>query len=128
MSVDLVIEIEKGREIASKVETALIWKILLPNVKKVEVCHHHKVEEVEVKVKKAREKVRAVVVDPEVEREIPNLAREAKAAEEAKIERDEVEAIPEVEASLGVSQTYVASETGESDESQLSSRVLIIYH
>lgn len=115
---------EKGREIASKVETALMWKILLPNVNKIEVCHHHKVEE--VKVKEAREKVRAVVVDPEVEREILNLAREAKAAEEAKIERDEVEAIPEVEASLGVSQTYVASETGESDESQLSSRVLII--
>jgi len=29
-----------------------MWKILLPNVKKVEVCHHHKVEEVEVKVLK----------------------------------------------------------------------------
>ena len=75
-------------------------KILLPNVKKIEVCHHHKVEE--VKVKEAREKVRVAVVDPEVEREILNLAREAKVAEEAKIERDEVEAIPEVEASLGV--------------------------
>lgn len=102
MLVDLAIEIETeiGREIASKVETGLMWKILLPNVRKIEVCHHHKVEE--VKVKEAREKVRAAVVDPEVEREILNLAREAKAAEEAKIERDEVEAIPEVEASPGV--------------------------